>query len=95
MKSNVKPTGTHSSLYTNRFHLVFSSDDRLPPTLSRPTSSQHQIEEVHRETGYNHSTYTEPVEEQAVQSRNDIQRPPINFVARNMEHIRLASLKNK
>ncbi|CAF0974604.1 unnamed protein product [Adineta ricciae] len=74
---------------------LFSSDDRLPPTPSRPTSSQHPIEEAHRETEYNHSTYTEPVKEQTMQSKNDIQRPQINFVARNMEHIRLASLKNK
>ena len=91
----MKSIGTNPSFYINLFHLVFSSDDRLPATPSRPTSSQPQIEEVHQETEYNYSTHAEPVEAQAMHSTNAIQRPEINFVSRNMERIRLASLKNK
>ncbi|UJR38075.1 hypothetical protein I4U23_030756 [Adineta vaga] len=69
---------------------LFSTDDRLPSTTPPPQPS---VEEEHPIIEHNYSTHGESIEGQTFPSFNDTQPPEIDFVARNMERVRLTSLK--
>ncbi len=72
--------------------LVFSIDDRIPLAPSPPPPP---TEEENKITENNYSSNVQLVEEKTLPSADDIQRPDINFLRRNKERVRLASLRNK
>jgi predicted XRE-type DNA-binding protein len=67
--------------------LVFSSDDRSP---SASTSNGKQNKNII--SNQNPSTQ---LKQEQIRSAEEIKRPDINFVEKNIERIRNTSLKNK
>ncbi|CAF0720803.1 unnamed protein product [Adineta steineri] len=78
---------------------LFARDDRLPPSSAPPPSqrplSSTQAEEDNNIIQNTYSSNNVFIREQPQRSMDDTQLPDINFLARNKERIRLASLKNK
>ncbi len=67
--------------------LVFSTDDR---SSSASTSNEKQNKDI-----VNNQNSNNQLKQEQIPSPEDIKRTDINFLAKNIKRIRIASLKNK